>query len=429
MNYLVKIFAVVLFFSLTSCSVNNINNPVTSNNAKGNIGLKIDKSTIPSDVVLIRAILTRDGFDEIVSGMSVQDTNSTDIFLNNIATGTWNLNVKAFNSEPVVLYEGSTSVEINVNTTTVVSLVLNPVTNNVGSIYISILWGSPTTGWTDFTSNPILNSQNTNYDTFGVSQPFVIKENNMYKMWYNGLASGGVAYVFYATSVDGIDWNRRASPVLYPGNEGDWDSGRAGPGPVIKIDNTYYMYYHSWQYYSDMWGIGLATSTDGINWTKYPQPVLTGGDWDYHLMATSIVRKNNLYYMYYSGGTDYRIGLAISSDGISWTKSSTTPIITPTLTWEQNSTGYPSVIIENGLFKMVYVSLSAETSFFGWATSTNGVDWEKQSFPIYSNTNVNNAFYRIHYPNFVSDENEYKLYYSVYDDQNILHISLATKKK
>jgi len=429
MNNLFKIFSVVFLFSLASCSVNNINNPITSNDAKGNIGLKIDKSTIPSDVVLVRAILTRDGFSEIVSEVSVQDTNSTDIYLNNVEVGSWSLNVKAFSSESVVLYEGTALVEITANTTTLVSLVLNPVTNSVGSIYISIFWGSPTAGWTDLTNNPILNSSNTNYDSFGVSQPFVIKENNIYKMWYNGLSGGGMAYVFYATSVNGIDWNRRETPVLFPGNDGDWDSGRAGPGPVIKIDNTYYMYYHSWQYYTDMWGIGLATSTDGINWTKYPQPILIGGDWDYHLMATSIVHKNNLYYMYYSGGSDYRVGLAISSDGISWTKSELNPIITPTLNWEHNSTGYPSVILEDGIFKMVYVSLSTETSFFGWATSPNGVDWDKRNLPIFSNTNVNSLFYRIHYPNLMNDENKYKLYYSVYDNQNILHISLATKTK
>jgi len=428
MNYILKFISIILFLSLVSCSEKSINNPIENNSGK--IQLKVNRANAPKSVVTVSATLSRTGYDNITGTLNLLSDSTADIMLNDVHTGTWHLLVNAEDSAGVILYTGNSDVEILAGFITQVNLTLNPTGEGTGSIYIFVNWGTTTTkNWTDYSNNPILNRQNTNYDVFGVSQPFVIKENNTYKMWYNGLSSRGVAYVFYATSINGIIWNKRENPVLYPGNEGDWDSGRAGPGPVIKIDNIYYMYYHSWQHYWEIGGIGLATSTDGINWTKYPQPILTGGDWDFHLMATSVVRKNDLYYMYYSGGSEYRIGLATSTDGISWTKSALNPIIVPTLTWEQNSTGYPSVILENGLFKMIYVSLSSDNSFFGWATSTNGVDWGKQSLPIFSSSNVSNLFYRIHYPNFISDGNEYKLYYSVYDNQNILHISLATKSK
>ncbi len=77
---------------------------------------------------------------------------------------------------------------------------------------------------------------------------------------------------YYAYSTDGLNWTRYSSndPVLYPGPV--WRLGfvaRIGP-VIIKEDGIYKMYYERMVNINMAnWYIGLATSTDGINWTKY----------------------------------------------------------------------------------------------------------------------------------------------------------------
>jgi predicted GH43/DUF377 family glycosyl hydrolase len=75
--------------------------------------------------------------------------------------------------------------------------------------------------------------------------------------------------------------------------------------------------------------MGHAFSPDGIHWTKSsPNPVLDlgpSGSWDdSHVEDPSVIKDGDLYKMWYAGydGIIYRIGYATSNDGISWEKNS-----------------------------------------------------------------------------------------------------------
>jgi predicted GH43/DUF377 family glycosyl hydrolase len=125
---------------------------------------------------------------------------------------------------------------------------------------------------------------------------------------------------------------------------------------------------------------------------------------------------NNTYYLYYSGRNlpNYKIGLATSSDGIHWTKYSGNPILVPTEPWESTGTFYPSVIIDNGIFKMVYSNANPNNAL-GMATSNDGIHWSKNiSNPIFEmqNTSNNWGIGGISYPCFMKINNEYRIYYS-----------------
>ena len=51
------------------------------------------------------------------------------------------------------------------------------------------------------------------------------------------------------------------------------------------------MYYSGWASPYEEWDVGLATSTDGINWQKYPTPVLLGGSSsEFQIVATSVIK-------------------------------------------------------------------------------------------------------------------------------------------
>ncbi len=65
------------------------------------------------------------------------------------------------------------------------------------------------------------------------------------------------------------EWERYpGNPILVPGVSGSWDAQGATFASVIYDDRVgeYRMYYHG---YNTSHQVGLATSSDGINWTKY----------------------------------------------------------------------------------------------------------------------------------------------------------------
>jgi len=86
--------------------------------------------------------------------------------------------------------------------------------------------------------------------------------------------------------------------------------------------------------------IGLAISTDGVSWVRYGQnPVLRVGaigEWDSRsVMEPWVIFENGEYKMWYSGMMaanrtllSYEIGYATSSDGIHWVKYPANPVLT-----------------------------------------------------------------------------------------------------
>jgi predicted GH43/DUF377 family glycosyl hydrolase len=234
-----------------------------------------------------------------------------------------------------------------------------------------------------------------------------------------GLAAGGVGHIGYAESQNAITWTRPyPEPVLSPGNYGEWDATNVTPGAIIKVDGIYKMYYGGWADQEGQWSIGLATSSDGIHWNKYPNnPVLKGtSGWEYQISPSSVIQIEGKYYMYYTARNfpNYSIGLATSSDGINWTRYSGNPILSPTNSWESTGVYNPSIISDNGIFKMVY-SNAYPNNALGIATSTNGINWNKsEENPIFDNqkTTDNWGLGAIGYPFLIKINNEYRIYYS-----------------
>jgi hypothetical protein len=181
----------------------------------------------------------------------------------------------------------------------------------------------------------------------------VIKEGDTLKMWYG--AEGPPNKIGYATSLDGIIWNKYPSPVLSPGPALDWDDNVLSPMQVFKEDGEYKMWYYGarpgFPHESAMPQCGLATSPDGIHWIKYDNPetsdapfaysdpvlkVGPAGAWDSHRAFEPLVLKQDTggYIMIYSGlkapvgtSTLQQKGYAYSEDGIHWDKDENNPTI------------------------------------------------------------------------------------------------------
>lgn len=87
---------------------------------------------------------------------------------------------------------------------------------------LSRLGATVGTKWENRKATNITITLDGNPDSKGISKPVVIKEGNIYRMWYSGMGADMKWRVIYGTSKDGITWDipRLNNPVLYPeGNE------------------------------------------------------------------------------------------------------------------------------------------------------------------------------------------------------------------
>ena len=161
-------------------------------------------------------------------------------------------------------------------------------------------------------------------------------------------------------SNDGIAWADEGR-VLDVGAAGSWDDRVASFPGIWKDGQTWYLVYEG---AADDIGfspgdIGLATSSDGKNFTKHPgNPVLrherTG--WERVNIGTpSLYREKDTWYLFYHGydGTLCHIGVASGTDLTKLTKSGANPIIpagTDAPAWDAGATGKRSSIVKEGDF-------------------------------------------------------------------------------
>jgi hypothetical protein len=183
-------------------------------------------------------------------------------------------------------------------------------------------------------------------------------------MWYGGDNGEVVEYIGHATSLDGIDWTKDTLNPITGGGLGSWDVFLF-TGHVSFENGTFHMWYCGQDGSYDFVRTGYATSLDGSNWTRNPNPVLDigePGNWDYPSASCgSVIFVDDVdeYYMFYSGGGYFttEIGLAYSPDKVSWYKDLNNPIFKKgeAGTWEDLYVGSPSVLYNNIETKMWYM--------------------------------------------------------------------------
>jgi len=79
---------------------------------------------------------------------------------------------------------------------------------------------------------------------FSVGRPWVIKEVNLYKMFYSIRFEDKLYRIGYAESMDGINWIRKDAEVGIDVSESGWDSEMICYPAVIKVKDKVYMFYN-----------------------------------------------------------------------------------------------------------------------------------------------------------------------------------------
>jgi sucrose-6-phosphate hydrolase SacC (GH32 family) len=196
----------------------------------------------------------------------------------------------------------------------------------------------------------------------------------------------------------GWAWSAAGATLLFSGS-GETQSGVHGKGNVYAPD----VHFYDGKYWIWFGGQGrdghdrihLAQSNDGKAW-KQLGVVLDNGSAN-HVNDPSLVRAKGEWWMFYTVAlVDVvdEIALATSRDGVHWKKRQTVLAPSEPPGWDSLLVGRPSVLHENGVFKMWYdgckdlplnapaknVPKSASSQrFVGYAESKDGLKWERKS--------------------------------------------------
>jgi len=185
--------------------------------------------------------------------------------------------------------------------------------------------------WQRLSENPVLHPQGNGWESSGVFNPAVAKEGGQFVMLYRAQDRNGTSRLGYATSTDGVHFSRRPQPVLTPQADYERDGGVEDPR-LVKIDPTYYLTYTGYNKHDAQ--LCLATSRDLVHWER--KGILLPaykGKWNVGWTKSGAMVTEKIggkYWMYYLGTMPDKtdqMGIASSSDLAHWTDATSSPVL------------------------------------------------------------------------------------------------------
>lgn len=175
-----------------------------------------------------------------------------------------------------------------------------------------------------------------------------------YKLWYSGFSGNyeqSLVWAGLATSPDGVHWTRRGKVTEHPLED----------PYVVRVDGTYYLFAEDKALYPSA-GIRRYQSLDGMNWTDdgvilstRPSPSWESQD----VSSPCVIVEDGVWYLLYEArgsGNPGSIGLVTSTDGLNWVRSLADPVLRPSpgTGWDSNSIIPDDIYKQNGVYYFIY---------------------------------------------------------------------------
>lgn len=205
--------------------------------------------------------------------------------------------------------------------------------------------------------------------------------NNKVYLFYQSYGNGAKDAICMAVSEDGLNFTPNPNnPIFRP--HGDWTNGRAIDADVYRFNNKFFLYAATRDPAGKIQKIVVATSdinpedldtTTPDDWKQaYDGSILEPTtSWEAKCIeAPTTIERNGKLYMFYAGGYNndpQHIGVAISDDGIKWTRLWTIPFITngPQGQWNSSESGHPGVFLDD----------DGQTWLFFQGNDSHGKNW------------------------------------------------------
>jgi hypothetical protein len=165
-----------------------------------------------------------------------------------------------------------------------------------------------------------------------------------------------------------------------------FDATRVQNASVVKTASGYAMLYGGLTF-GNNYQIGLATSSDGLNWSKYSaDPVISNGgsqSWaSFREFPATLMLDNGVYKLWFNGdnsnlssdpGYKSGFGYATSPDGINWSFDAGNPIRVELNSPSGNGIDLNEVVKLNGQYIAYYVNHNPSGDVLNYATSADGI--------------------------------------------------------
>lgn len=271
------------------------------------------------------------------------------------------------------------------------------------------------TNWTAYAENPVFEAAGAgHWDARIRERGWIMREGDSYRMWYTGYdgTRPGQKMLGLATSPDGLHWTRYAENPLYREN---WVEDMQ----VLKHGDNYYMFAEGLHDRAH-----LLTSPDGIAWTRQGpldvryadgRPLSEGP-----LGTPCVWVENDVWHLFYER-MDLGIWLAASRDLKTWINLQDEPVLKPGPdAYDARAVAFNQIIQHGDRYFAVYHGSGHETPP-RWCTclasSQNLKDWTKYPKNPLLGDNKSSGM-------FVSDGQRLRLY--TMHDQVQVHFQTAT---
>lgn len=210
------------------------------------------------------------------------------------------------------------------------------------------------------------------------------------------------------------------APVISLGEPGAFDDTHLFAPCVMEEMGVFTLFYSGStnDVANRVFRMGRATSTDGIHFSKDPEPVFDFDDGRHSILTPTLLRdpdgavlredgKLRLWFAStdFAGGTGvHTLHESTSEDGIHWSEPSAAQF---------EGIYAPTILKDGGVYRMWYSDVSADPWIVRHAQSTDGKTWERTDAPcIVIDQDWEKE--RLFYPAVIKHEGQYVMWYGAY---------------